>query len=161
MLIFDNNNKPIILDSVHTPIIAEYMWVLDLNLMDFTLVPLIILEEILSPTIEIMILGFRFSLPATWNILIVDEETSQLDVVEVSNLAGKEFQALIYGPTCGKPENHTVTVTNYFPTAINVGASLNKHQMLCHPISPNLWINVAPTDTYNKYFKNMVIGDLI
>jgi len=58
---------------------------------------LLIFEEVICPTISVTIRGFTFELPANWNILVTDEETLQLDVVEISELAGKEFKAMIYG----------------------------------------------------------------
>lgn len=161
MLVFDDNSEPLILDNVYTPTITENIWVLDLGMMDFTLAPLLVLEEIVAPTIEVMILGFKFKLPANWNILIVDDETLQLDVQEVSELPGKEYRALIYGPKETMIEHAVISVTDYFPHEQNVSPSLNKHQMLCHPVSPETWVNVAPSDTYNKYLKNMVAGNLI
>lgn len=161
MLIFDNNNDAIILESIYTPTLADHVWVLDLAIMDFTLAPLLVLEEVVSPSIELMVRGFKFVLPANWNVLVTDEETMQLDVVEVAELAGKEFKALVYGPDLPMPELEVITVTNYHPNYQNVGPSLNKHQMLCHPISPTAWINVAPSDSYNKYLKNISTGDII
>lgn len=161
MLVFDNNNTPLILDSIYTPTITDHVWVLDLNLMDFTLAPLLVLEEIVAPTIELFIYGFKFVLPANWNILVVDDDTMQLDVVEISEVAGKEFKALLYGPDRPRHELATIQVTDFDPNFHNVGPSLSKHQMLCHPISPDLWVNVAPTDTYNKYLKDKAVGDII
>lgn len=161
MLVFDNNNTPLILDSIYTPTIADHIWVLDLNMMDYTLAPLLVLEEIIAPTIELQILGFKFVLPANWNILVVDDDTFQLDVVEVAEVAGKEFNAFTYGPDRPNFELATISVTNYHPNFHNVGPSLFKHQMLCHPVAPDLWVNVAPSDTYNKYLKNAIAGDLI
>ena len=161
MLVFDNNNQALILDSIHTPTITDHIWVLDLNMMDFTLAPLLILEEIVAPTIELMILGFRFVLPANWNILVVDDETLQLDVVEISELAGREFRVFLYGPNRPRHEMAVASVTDFHPNFHNVGPSLSKHQMLCHPVAPDLWVNVAPSDTYNKYLKDAVAGDLI
>ena len=161
MLVFDNNNEALILESIFVPTIADHIWVLDLTLMDFTLAPLLVLEEIVAPTIELCIEGFRFSLPANWNMLVVDVDTMQLDVIEIKDLAGKEFNALIYGPNASRHELATVSVTDYFPNHHNVGPSLYRHQMLCHPIAPNLWVNVAPSDTYNKYLKNCTAGDLV
>lgn len=161
MLIFDNNNEAIVLESIYTPTDTEHIWVLDLTMMDFTLAPLLVLEEVVSPSIELLIAGFSFILPTNWNILVVDVETMQIDVVEVSELAGKEFVALVYGPDQKRIETEVITVTNYHPNFINVGPSLNKHQMLCHPISPTSWINVAPSDSYNKYLKNKIAGDII
>jgi hypothetical protein len=89
MLVFDNNNDALILDSITTPTIADHIWVLDLGILDFTLAPLLVLEEIVSPSIQLMVNGFQFVLPANWNILVCDPETMQLDVVEIAEIAGK------------------------------------------------------------------------
>lgn len=161
MLIFNECNDTIILDSIHTPILSEYMYVLDLNMMDYTLVPLLVLEEIVAPTIELRINNFNFKLPANWNILVVDDDTFQLDVIEISEVAGKEFKSLVYGQTESNFSTQTIHVSDYYPNHYNIGPALSKHQMLCHPISDNTWINVAPSDTYNKYLKDKVAGDLI
>ena len=160
MLIFDNNSHPIILDSIYTPTVADHIWTLNLDIMDFTLSPLLVLEEIVAPTIELMVGGFTFKLPANWNMLVVDEDTSLLDVVEIAEIAGGRFTAFVYGPEYRRHEAVVVTVMDYFPSFHNVGPSLAKHQMLCHPISPNSWVNVAPSDSYNKYLKNALVGDI-
>lgn len=161
MLIFNENNQPILLDSLQGPVLSEYMYVLDLSMMDYTLAPLLVFEEVICPTILLSIHGFTFKLPANWNILVTDEETYQLDVVEVSELAGKEFKALIYGMDMKMIELGKIKVLDYYPDYQNIGPSLNKFQMLCHPISPNQWINVAPSDSYNKYLKEKLVGDII
>jgi len=161
MLIFDDYSHPIILDNIHGPTVAEYMWVLDLAMMDFGLAPIHMLEEVICPSIQIQVNGFEFVLPANWNILVYDTETSQIDVVELSETAGREFTALIYGPKRAQPEPAQIIATNYFVEYKNVGPSLNKHQMLCHPIGPDTWVNVSSGDSYNKYLKNNIAGDLI
>lgn len=161
MLIFDNNNTPIILEDIYTPTIADHFWVLDLQIMDFTLAQLVVLEEIVAPTIVLSILGFEFPLPANWNILVVDEETQQLDVVEIKDVAGKEFRAMIYGPGKARHELALISAADFYPNKLNVGPSLFKHQMLCHPVAPDAWVNVAPSDGYNKYLKEKVAGDIV
>ena len=163
MLIFDDNDRTIILDDIYTPTPTDYMWVLDLQIMDYTLAPLLVLEEIVCPSIQVRIRGFDFFLPANWNILVFSEETSELDVVEVSEVAGREFTAFVYdisNPKICKYHAGLITVVNYISEFTNVGPSLSKHQMLCHPISPTEWINVTPSDTYNKYLKQTVTGDI-
>ena len=147
MLIFDDNNRTIILDNVYTPTPTDFMWVLDLQIMDYTLAPLLVLEEIICPSIKVRILGFDFFLPANWNMLVFSEETSELDVVEISELAGREFTAFVYdisNPNIVKYTPGVVSVLDYSSEYINVGPSLNKHQMLCHPVSPTEWVNVSP-----------------
>lgn len=161
MLIFDNNNEAIILDNVDTPVLTDDFWVLDFQMMDFTLANLLVLEEIIAPTIELNINGFKFPLPASWNILVVDQETNQLDIVLLKKIAGKDFYAFAYGPNKSRHDWVHVSVSNYYPSKHNVGPSLFKHQMLCHPIDTDTWINVAPSDGYNKYLKNKVAGDIL
>jgi len=161
MLIFDENNHAIMLDSIQGPVLSQYMYVLDLNMMDFTLAPLLVFEEVICPTITLQIRGFQFDVPANWNILISDDETYQLDVVEISELAGKEFKALVYGMNMVNVELEPIQVIDYKINHQNVGPSLNKYQMLCHPIDPTAWVNVAPSDAYNKYLKDKVVGDII
>lgn len=161
MLIFDDNNKPIILESIHGPTVTEHMWVLDLTIMDFTLAPLSMLEEVVCPSIQLCVDGYEFVLPANWNILVYDRDTTQLDVVEISETAGREFTALVYGPNKSRPEPATIIVSNYFIEYKNVGPSLNKHQMLCHPINNDRWVSVSPSDGFNKYLKDAFVGDLL
>jgi len=161
VLIFDNDNNALILDSIHTPVITDYFWVLDLKLKDFTLAPLMVLEEITGQAIEVKIADFSFVLPTKWNILVVDEDTSILDVVEVADVAGSEFQAFVYGQTMSRSVAATISVCNFLPNHHTVGPSLNKHQMLCHPISPTSWVCISPSDSYNKYLKNQLVGDVV
>ena len=161
MLIFDDHSEAIILESIYAPTLTDHFWVLDLSMLDYTLTPLLVLEEIVSPSVTLRIRGFEFTLPANWNVLIFAEDTQQLDVVEVGNLAGREFTALVGGPDVHVSTAGTITVIDYTPEYQHVAPSLNKHQMLCHPIGPSEWINVAPSDTYNKYLKDLVAGDIL
>ena len=161
MLIFDENMQPIILESIYSPTITDCFWVLDLNLLDYKLTALTILEQIDAPTFVVQIEGFKFPLPANWNILVVDEESMILDVVELSEVAGRSFKAMVYGNTMSMARVSEITVTDYYPSFPNIGPALNKHQMLCHPVSPGAWINISSGDTYNKYLKDRVVGDLL
>lgn len=161
MLIFDEQSQPVILDSIHSPTPVDYFWTLDLSILDYTLSPLVMLEETVCPAMQILIQGFEFIVPTHWNLLIYDGDTSQLDVTPVSEAAGREFTALIFGPNKAYPTPQIATITNYILEYKHVGPSLNKHQMLCHPISPTEWCSVGPSDSYNKYLKDKTIGDLM
>lgn len=161
MLIFDEENTPIVLSSIQGPVLSEYFYVLNFQIMDYHLAPLLVFEEIICPTIVVTIKGFTFNLPANWNILVCDEETLQLDVVEISELAGKEFKALVYGMEMSMIQMEKIIVSDYYPDYRNISPSLNKYQMLCHPISPKTWVNIAPSDSYNKFLKGRVAGDII
>ena len=161
MLIVDENNNPIIIDNIHGPVLTNYFYVLDLNMRDYTLSPLQILEESCCPSLTLQIHGFEFILPANWNVLVYSEDTHQLDVIEVSALAGAEFTALVYGNQMSFIKPGIISVVDYSPNHKNISPSLHKHQMLCHPISETTWINISPSDSYAKYIKDTFVGDII
>lgn len=162
MLIFDEKNEAIILDSIFVPTISSDFWILDLEQLDYTLAPIHVLEEVTCPTVRLSIRGFEFNMPANWNVLVYDSiDTMELDVVEASDLAGRDFTALVYGPDASLVVPGHIRVMDLIINGKNVYPALNKHQMLCHPISPDLWITIAPSDSYNKYLKGRVIGDII
>jgi len=161
MLIFDNKNEAIILDNVEAPVLTDDFWVLDFQMMDYTLAHLLVLEEIIGKSVELNISGFKFILPASWNILVVDPDTHQLDIVPLKKVAGKDFYAFTYGPDKSRHDMVRITMSNYYLNRCNVAPSLFKNQMLCHPIDAETWINVSPSDGYNKYLKNKVAGDII
>lgn len=161
MLILNEHNSTIILEDVAAPVISDYFWVLDMTIMDYTLTPLLFLEEMVCPTMTILVNGFQFDLPASWNVLVYDPETLQLDVVSVSDLAGKELNALIYGAKSVGPLAGVVRILDYKVESKSISPSLTKNQMLCHPISPTKWINISPSDAYNKYLKDCIVSDII
>ena len=161
MIILDENNDAVVIDNIYVPTVSNFFWVLDLETLDYTLTPITVLEEAVCSTITLFTHGFAFNIPSHWNVLVYDaEDTMQLDVVAVSRVAGKDFCAAICGPTEARVTPGHLRVVNYIPLHTNVYPCLHKHQMLCHPISPTKWISVAPSDSYNKYLKNRVIGDL-
>lgn len=161
MLIFDEHTTPIIIDNIRGPVVTSHVWVLDLNMHDFTLAPLTVLEEICCPSVQILINQMEIILPANWHILVYDGDTGQLDVVELADTASREFTAFAYGNNTVRPIPMLITMTNYYVQYVNVGPMLQKHQMLCHPIGENLWCCVSPADGYNKYLKEQYIYDLI
>lgn len=160
MLIFDEQVRPIVLESIYSPTITDCFWVLDLQLMDFKLTTLNILEQLDRPTFIVSIEGFEFPLPASWHILVVDEDSQVLDVIELAEAAGRSFKSFVYGPSMSMIRMPEISVKQWFPSFPNIAPVLNKHQMLCHPVSPGSWVCISPSDTYNKYLKDKVSGDL-
>lgn len=160
MLFFNEYNQPIVLGDLKDPIPTTHFWALDLEELDFTLAPLKMLEEITCPSITLDIEQCSFNVPANWNILVCDPETSELDVVDIGTVAGRGFHAITDGPDASRIEPSLIRAVDYSPERIHVTISLNKNQMLCHPISDRKWVCIAPADSYNKYIKNRLLGDL-
>jgi hypothetical protein len=161
MIISDENSKPIIIDSINNPIVSDYFWVLDLQDIDFRLTKFLVNEEIHTPSLALNILGYVIELPTSWNILVYSEETSQLDIVSVSEVTRGDFIALVFDHKNNKilpGQISAIAYNNYSPIHT---PSLNKAQMLCHALGPDCWVIVSPTDSYNKYLKNCIAGDLL
>jgi hypothetical protein len=161
MIISDENSNPIIVDSVETPIRTEFFWVLDLVERDFKLTPLEMIEELHTPTFEISVFGYVIEIPTNWNIMVYSQETTQLDIAEVSELTRGNFTSLGYQHKKDKVAPGKIQVLNYNILSRVHTPSLHKTHMLCHALGPELWICLSPTDNYNKYLKNTTIGDII
>lgn len=164
MVISDENSFPILIDSIDTPTLTNYFWVLQLSLhgeIDFTLQELVMFEEQATPTLEFLIDGYIVEAPTNWNILVYSEETAQVDVAEISDLTRSRFTALVYMHETGKIVPGPVQVVDYHQEAHIRSPALNKHTMLCHHVGPDGWVCIAPTDNYNKYLRNTLVGDLM
>lgn len=115
-------------------------------------------EEIIAPTIFLEVMGFVFPVPANWNVLIMGEDTGQVDIVDAGSLTTNQFTALVGGPAVVAPLSAKVRVVDYKQEFVNVSPSLAKHNMLCHPISDKFWITISASDVY-KYVKDAIVGD--
>lgn len=162
MLIFDETNTVQEISDIYTPLYSEYMWTLNCDILDFTLTPIQMLEEMQCAALRIMTpSGGTTLVPAGWTMLICDRDTAQIDTISVAEFAGKEFSAFAYGPAAASPVTVKLSVVDYIADCVMTFPCLSKTQMLCHPISGSEWICISPTDPYNKYLKDKIIGDLV
>lgn len=160
MIIFDENMEPVIFDTVLTPTHVEYFYTLNLDIIDVTLSPLLALEEIVSPAFLVEINGFSFYLPTSYHVLVYSDETSQVDTVKIHELTNTDFLVFGYDSITDKVVPIKLKIMDYVPEYKFTSPLLYKNQMLCHPISPNRWINITPFDQY-KMITNKVIGDFM
>lgn len=160
MLIFNEHSNIVVLDTIYTPLVTKYCWITDLEEKDFDLMEIRLLEEMVGPTVTLMVNGFQFKAPASWYMLVYSEETSDVDIVKLYDLMRGDFTALVSGPKTGaKIEPIPVSVVDYNETGSIVTPRLSKNQMLCHPINTNQWVSISPYDQYNKALKNCIAGD--
>lgn len=161
MIICDENNTPIKLNGVEDEIESEYFWTLDLQEQDWFLSKICLLEESYKRVLSVSFGGKVLDIPADWNILVYSKETSEVDMVEVSDLTRTTFNILFYNP-----EEHSVTdlpvkVVNYKQWEKVCYPSINRNTMLCCDVG-GVWIMIAPTDTYNKFLKKIVtVGNFL
>lgn len=160
MIIFDENIEPYIFDSIYSPTHIEYFYTLNTEIMDFTLTPLLALEEVICPAFVIEHNDFRFKLPTSYHILVYSRETSQLDTIKISDLSTNESSPFVFNGETDRIVETSFNIIDYIPEHKFVIPFLNKDQFLCHPIAPKIWINITPHDQYKKIEKKL-IGDLL
>lgn len=162
MLISDENNVSVEIKSIDEPTSIDYFWTLDLQEQDFKLSKLVMLEEFLTPTLTIAISGVRITLPAEWHILVYSPETSEVDLVQISDLTKNQYTLFAYNHEKSKVVGKKARVMDYSSATTFRTPSFNKNIMVCYPLGKDSWIMVAPTDTYNKYLKNSItVGNFL
>lgn len=162
MVISDENSYPIMIDSIHTPVGVDYFWSLNLEERDFSLSKLEVLEEHMqTPILVLRIMGYVVEVPADWNILVYSEETSQLDIVQISEVCRGNFTAFVFNHVKNFNAPGNIQVIDYIQSGSIHTPSINKTQMLCHHLGPKQWICISPVDNYSKYLKGATIGDIL
>jgi len=161
MIIFDENIEPYIFENIYTPTHIEFFYTLNLEMVDFTLTPLLALEEVICPAFLVEFNNdFKFYLPTSYYVLVYSKETSQLDTIKIADLTNSIFPIFTYNGKTDKIVESSIQILDYKPEHKFVIPFLNKNQFLCHPVSPYTWINITPHDQYKK-MDNLVIGDLM
>jgi hypothetical protein len=161
MIISDENSQPILIDSIDVPVKTDYFWVLNLEELDFMLNPLEMFEELTTTTLALEIDGYSVIVPSNWYILVYSEDTSQLDVAEIADLTRGGFNALLYNHKKDRIDGVKIKVVDYKAHDVVCTPLLSKNIMLCHHVGTDNWVCISPSDNYNKFLKNKVIGDLI
>lgn len=147
MQILTEYNAPYIISSVSAPVVPKFNWIFSGEMQDFKLEKITYLEETTGSAIEVMINQFRFIIPASWHIMICDDETSIVDTIPIANCSTSDFDALLMCSTSSTPVRDKIRVLDLHLNQSLAHVSIMKGTMLCHPIGP---INDnRPNDIYN------------
>lgn len=68
---------------------------------DYFFVPLVFLEIFSSPSVTLKIGKNTIRMPLDWSIVICDEEIGEPEIVPLSSISGRGFQAFTYNPLAG------------------------------------------------------------
>jgi hypothetical protein len=168
MLCLPDYNKPYILSSLTAPVVVRHHWIFKGDLCDFMLSPITYLEETSGAAVKVRINNFEFWIPATWNILVTDRDTFQLDTVSIQSCASVKHDVFVFSPNEMKLRTLTAEVIDYQENSALVHPMINKGTALVHPIGPSinirekdmqLAIAIGPHDLY-KHLANKVVGDI-
>ena len=92
----------------------------DPNEPDFFFMPLIYLESFSSPSVTLKIANSLIQMPLDWHILLGDSEVGELEIVPLTSLNDRSFQAFCFNPINGLlPKYHDVQITNIYNKILN------------------------------------------
>ena len=137
MLFLADYGFPFIIDSVTGPVVPKHCWYYDAELNDFLLRPIRLLEETTGATVTVEINKFTFKVPASWNLLVVDEETKLVDTVQISNCTSSNYLAfLVYPDGKSTYDLSPVILKDLSMKEACVHVMIPRMHALLHPVGP-------------------------
>jgi hypothetical protein len=168
MLVLADYGKPYLIDSLTAPVVIKHNWIFHGPSCDFMLQPITYLEETSGAAIKLRINNSEFWVPATWQILVTDRETYQLDTVAIQSCAGVKHIAFGFSPEEMKLRTLDIMVIDYAEKMALVHPMINKGTALVCPVGPVMLniekqiqtsVVIGPHDLA-KHLTNKVIGDI-
>ncbi len=167
MLIYPDWNRPLILDSLNSPIVAQYFWAFSGSMQDYVLSPLTYLEETTGPAIRLSVNELEFDVPISWFIMISDPNTYQIDTIPVSSCVNTQCHAIAMSPDDSRYRLLPIQVIDYIDNCSCVHPMIQKGYGMQHPAGIHmlyekqvgLTITMGPHDLY-KYVSNLAVGDI-
>lgn len=160
MILHDENGTPLVINNIYDKLPTNYAWCLDLKTQDFTINHFKVVEECTCNTVTIRVNGRYIDLPSYWYVLVCDPETTQLDTVPVGNLSNNTFYAFVYGSTLAVPEYLQIDVVDWKARCAHTYPTHSRGLMLCLDVGHSKWITCSFSDTYTRFLKNKISGDL-
>lgn len=168
MLTLPDFGRPYLIDSLTAPVVIKHIWSFNAQICDFVLTPITYLEETTGAVVKMRINNSEFWVPATWQILVTDRETYQLDTISVQACATSKHLAFSFSPDEMNLRTLDVQVIDYAEEMSLVHPMINKGCAMVHPVGPisliagkqlQLAVVMGPHDLY-KHIANRVVGDL-
>lgn len=136
MLILPDYNFPYVIDNVSGPVVPKYNWFYDVDSNDFLLKPIRFLEETIGSTVVVKINGFTFNIPASWNLLVVDEDTKLVDTVPIVQCSSNNYKAFMMHPDTNDYHMSSVDLIDLLPKESCVHVMIPRMCMMLHPVGP-------------------------
>jgi len=167
MLICPDWNKPLIIDSLDTPMVATHFWTFSGPMLDYCLSPITYLEESTGPSIKVKINDFTFIIPTSWFVLVADPDTYQLDMIPIGSCSSALYHAVAMSPDDSRWRLAPITVLELIPKTSCVHPMLQKGYAMQHPTGLtfihekqiNLTVTIGPFELY-KFIEGRAVGDL-
>lgn len=132
MIILPEYGHAFTIDDVSSVVIPKYAWFYDMQLNDFLLRPIHMLEETTGPTVTARVNGTIINVPASWYMLIVDDETKTVDTVPIDRCSS--FKAYLMHPRLNRYEAIDVELLDIDYNGSVVHLTIPRLTMICHPV---------------------------
>lgn len=168
MQILTDYGKSYKIDSLTSPLAVKYNWIFSGPACDFMLQQITYIEETTGPTVKLLINGTELWVPSSWNILVTDRETYQLDTVPVKACSGVKHLAFGFSSDEMKLRTLDINVIDFNDEMSIVHPMISKGTALVSPVGQvNKNINqrietcvvLGPFDLV-KHLTNKVVGDI-
>jgi len=167
-VILNELNRAYLIDSLTQPLPLRHHWIFDAHILDFMLSEINYLEDITGPTVSLLIAECEVRVPASWNILIVDRETSTVDMVPVSKCAAMDYLAFVFSPDDGKLITESIRIVDWNQKGTCIFPSVGTGTAVAHTIAPGFFhgkeiqraVLVSPHDLW-RWIGGKTIGDIL
>jgi hypothetical protein len=137
MRILNEENTPVDID--HLPESVDLRFCVldnsDSKNPDFFFVPLIFLESFTDPVFVLKVGKYKINVPYNWKILIGDREVGDLEMLALTKLNDRGFDAFVFNPLSSyKPGFESVDIIDVFQDATWFFPKLRPGQILCLPL---------------------------
>jgi hypothetical protein len=126
--------KPYLIENINSPVIPSHHWTFNANLMDFMLQPLIYLEEASGPMYTIVVNDISISLPASWHIMVTDDENCVADCVSLNDCVKNNYHAVLFCIDDNKIRSKPITVTDFNKENTFTYPMLDKFSLTAYPV---------------------------
>jgi hypothetical protein len=134
MLLLQDNGHPYLIDSVTAPVAPKHCWFYDSEQNDYMLKAIRLLEETTGPTVRIRVNKMEFNVPASWNMMVVDDETRLVDTVPITMCSSSNYKAYLMHPDHGEYGLSSIQLLDLYPKEACVHVTIPRGSMLLHPV---------------------------
>jgi hypothetical protein len=139
MMILTLDNRPFDLNEIPDQVDDLRFCILDNSNHkepDYFFIPLIFLESFNSPALVLEIGNCRITMPVDWQILIGEADQGDLEVVPLTAVNDRGFNAFVFNPLSSfRPEFHKIEVVDIYQDVRWYMPKLKPGQLLAVPLT--------------------------
>lgn len=103
---------------------------------DYQFIPLLFMETFNMTAIELLVdKTYKVRIPADWSVVIGDQFSGDLEIIEAKKMANRSFEAFVFNPISGfYPKFKSIEISNIYPDVRWYLPKLRNGHLLVSPI---------------------------